>query len=130
MPIEVTWYNNAKTIILENYPPKWTWDDFYALREIVPPMMSEVPHRVSIIADFGNNLDIPSGNAMLHARNVINAFPENWGLLVIISRSALINSFVNMFARIFPLQWARKIYLVKSYEDALSTIARYQDEKA
>jgi len=129
MPIEVTWYNSAKTIILEKPPPKWTWDDFWRLRELVPQMMNEVPHKVSIIADFGNALDIPSGNAMLHARNVIGSFPDNWGLLVIISRSALINSFVNMFTRIFPLQWARKIRLVKSYEDALSTIARYQNEK-
>lgn len=128
MAIEVTWYNSEKTIILEKYPPKWTWDDFYALREIVPSMMNEVSHSVYIIADFGNNLDVPSGNAMLHARNVISAFPENWALLIMISRSPLINSFVNMFNRIFPVHWARKIRLVKSYEEAEKLIRDYEAE--
>ena len=130
MPIEVSWYNAEKTIILEKYPSKWTWDDFYELREIVPAMMQEVPHTVSIIADFGNNLDIPSGNAMLHARNVISSFPKNWGLLVMISRSALINSFVNMFNRIFPANWARKIRLAKDYDEALAFIAAHEAEKS
>src|SRR5688572_12633323 len=123
MAIEVSWYNSEKTIILEKYPRKWTWDDFYNLRDTVVPMMKEVSHPVYIIADFGNNLDIPSGNAMLHARNVIGSFPENWALLLIISHSVLINSFVNMFNRIFPLNWAKKIRLVKNYEEALAIIA-------
>lgn len=130
MAIEVTWHNREKTIILEKYPSKWTWDDFYALREVVPPMMHEVSHTVHIIADMGNNLDIPGGNAMLHARNVVSSFPENWGMLIMITRSPLINSFVNMFNRIFPAHWARKIRLVKSYDDAYALIAEHESSKA
>jgi hypothetical protein len=130
MAIEVTWYNAEKTIILEKYPRKWTWDEFYNLRDTVIPMMKEVSHPVYIIADFGNNLDIPGGNAMLHARNVIGSFPENWALLLIISHSALINSFVNMFNRIFPLNWAKKIRLVKNYEEAQAIIAKTEAENA
>lgn len=130
MAIEVNWYNSEKTIILEKYPNKWTWDDFYALRDTVPLMMSEVPHTVNIIADMGNNLDVPSGNAMLHARNVVNSFPPNWGMLIMITRSPLINSFVNMFNKIFPALWARKIHLVKSYDDAFALIAAQEKSKA
>jgi hypothetical protein len=130
MAIEVTWHNAEKTIILEKYPRKWTWDEFYGLRDAVVPMMNEVSHTVYIIADFGNNLDIPSGNAMLHARNVIGSFPQNWGLLLIISRSGLINSFVNMFNRIFPANWAKKIRLIKSYEEAYKMIQEETGQKS
>lgn len=126
MTIEVNWYNSEKNIISEEYSADWTWEEFYELPKIVPPMMNEVEHVVHIVANFGNNLALPRGNAMLHARNVLESFPDNWGLLIMITQSGLINAFSNLFLKMFPSLGGNKIKLVKSMEEALILISEYE----
>lgn len=128
MAIEVNWYNEEKTIILEAYSKDWTWEEFYELRNTVPPMMSEVQRTVHVIADFGENLAIPRGNAMIHARNVLESFPDNWGMLIMITNSAMINAFSNLFLKVFPALGQNKIHLVKSIDEALELIREYEPE--
>lgn len=51
MNIEVTWADDAQTIIHWNFPAEYTWDDFDQARQNATAMAGSVPHKVCAICD-------------------------------------------------------------------------------
>src|SRR5215510_5936004 len=102
MPIIVEWQDEAKTVVLQRYDGRWTWDEFYvACTQDTVNLMRTVPHTVHIFADFTKAQGVPIGGAMLHARNVMQHYPANWGTLIIVGANHFINLLVDMFRRTF-----------------------------
>ena len=125
MDIKVTWMNDEKTIVHQHYPQKWTWDDFYGMRDVVKAMIESRPETVHIISDFREHSHLPRGNIMMHSRNVLNSYPDNWGLLIVVSNYSLIAAMVNLFLRVFPAPFNNKVRLAGSMEQAQEMIADY-----
>lgn len=126
MRIEVDWYDEAKNIIIQRYPADWSWDEFKHLQDIVPPMMREVSHIVHVVGDFSQHQHIPAGNPILHARNLMNSYPDNFGMLIIVTRPGIIESFVKAFINIFTGSFGSRILIVNRMEDVLPAIDSYQ----
>lgn len=126
MRIEVEWYDEAKNIIVQRYPEAWSWDEFKRLQDIVPPMMREVSHTVHVVGDFSKHQYIPAGNPILHARNLMDSYPENFGMLIIITRTGIIESFVKAFINIFTGSFGSRILIVNSPEEVLKAIDSFQ----
>ena len=126
MQIDVEWYDEAKTIIVQHYPEKWTWDDFKRLQDIIPPMMREVSHTVHVVGDYSRYQHIPGGNPIVHARNLLNSYPDNFGILIIVTRTGMIETFVKVFMNLFGSSFSNKIHIVHSFDDIPNLIAKYE----
>jgi hypothetical protein len=120
MPIRVSWYDDAKTIIRHDFPVEWTWDNFYeAIRQSVE-MEKSVRHNLYVLTVNPPNVKIPDGNAIQnfqksfamhlpHVRFVI--VPTNNSLLALFGRSLIRLGFLS-----------KKIRMVQSLEEALRLI--------
>src|SRR4051794_6074286 len=101
MKLQVEWDNAEKTIIRITYTERWTWSDFYEANMEAVEMMKSVAHTVHFLADFRQSRSLPIGGAITHARSALTALPDNWGLLVIVSTSLLIQRLVSIFRTAF-----------------------------
>ena len=127
MPIIVEWHNAEKTIVLQRYEGRWTWDEFYvACTQDSAGLMKSVTHTVHLFADFSKAEGVPIGGAMLHARNVMQHYPENWGTLTIIGANHFVNLLVDMFKKTFATDLGRRTFTAANYEDAYKHIAAWQ----
>ncbi|MEM9955000.1 MAG: hypothetical protein AAF846_25555 [Chloroflexota bacterium] len=128
MGISVEWYNEEKTIILQTYDGRWTWEDFQDLtRVIMPKMMGEVPHTVHILSDFTNS-DIPSMNgALTHAKHALSGYGDNWGYLIVVGGNSMVNMLVNLFRQLFNNSVGNKTFAAPTLEVAFDIAMQYDD---
>ena len=126
MPIQVEWVDDTQTMIVQQYPAKWSWDEFKELENIVPDMMRQVSHTVHVIGDYSQHQYLPAGNPITPALNLMKSYPDNFGLLIIITRPGVIESFVKAFMTIFAGALGSRIYIVHNWDQVDQTIAKYQ----
>jgi hypothetical protein len=88
--------------------------------------MKSVPHTVHLFSDFSKAQGVPIGGAMLHARNVMQHYPENWGTLTIIGANHFVNLLVDMFRKTFATSLGKKTFTAATMEDAFKHIEPYQ----
>lgn len=124
MKCTVEWDNADKTIIRVAYQPHWTWSDFYQANMQVAEMMKSVTQQVHVIADYTEAPSIPLGGAITHARNVVKAYPANWGLLLIVTPNTLVVRLVSIFRRTFTRDMGAKTFSAATLEDAYKIIER------
>ena len=122
MQLQVEWDNPEKTIIRITYTEKWTWSDFYEANTVAVEMMKNEDHTVHFLADFRQSRSLPIGGAITHARSALAALPDNWGILVIVSTSVLIQRLVSIFRTAFTGRMSIKTYSVTSIEEAYRVI--------
>lgn len=128
MPVELTWSDEQQTIIIQRFYGKWTWNEFYEYNsKHIPKMMRQVDHVVHIVSDYTDGKSLPGGGAITHARNVVNNYPDNWGILVIVSDNMFIRSLVDIFCKIFQASIGKKVHSAKSREEAYDIINSRQD---
>ena len=127
MPIIIEWHNESKTVVMQRYDGRWTWEEFYtACTQDTAGLMRTVPHTVHIFADFSKAQGVPIGGAMLHARTVMQQYPPNWGTLTIIGANPFVNLLVDMFRRTFSTSLGGKTFTAATTEDAWKHIESWQ----
>ena len=124
MPITNTWSDDSKTVLINDFPPSWTWDEFVAACLKGYELIGTVDHTTYVVAK--NFTNTPKGNAMLAFKRV-EEFPPNLAMLIIQSES--VNSIgmrmINVFLRVYGRQAGKVIY-VKSMEDASRLIEKHR----
>jgi hypothetical protein len=128
MPVEVNWDNASHSIVTQNYIGHWTWDEFYrTAHEQTRHMMFGTPHVVHIIADIQHSHQLSMGGALTHVHNAATAYPDNWGILVLINRNPFVNILVELFKRTHP-DLADRIFVANNQEDAHHLIEQFENE--
>lgn len=125
MRISVEWGNAEKTFVLQDFTPGWTWEDFYESSKQSITMIKSVDHITHIISDFRNSGALPIGSSITHARNVMKNYPDNWGILVVVSDSMFIRSLVGAFRRLFASGIGGKTYATETMEQAHELMVAY-----
>lgn len=124
MQITNSWSDGSKTVLINEFPQSWTWDEFVKGCFAGYDMIKTVDHTVYIVAKNFNNT--PKGNAM-GAFKRVEDFPPNLALLIIQSES--MNSvgitMINVFLRVYGRQAGKVIY-VKTMEDAMRLIDKHR----
>jgi len=130
MGITVQWDNESKTVIRQTFDGQWTWDEFYQKNNVkIPTMMKEVAHTVHVFSDFTSS-DVPSmGGALKHANNVLDAYPDNWGMLVVVGGNTMINLLVNMFRSLFKNSVGGKTFTAQMISDAYKLVDEFEEEQ-
>lgn len=128
MPIAVGWDNPEHTVIRQTFADTWTWREFYdSCVENMAAMMRDEPHTVHILSDFRTSGPLPFGGAMTQARTVMQHYPTNWGIIVIVSNNRLITALVNAYHNAFIGGFGAKTFSARTVEEAYQIIREHSD---
>jgi hypothetical protein len=123
LAVNVEWGNPEQTIVVAHYEGKWTWEEFYHANTVdVVALMQSVPHTVHVISDMSASSGLPMGGAITNARNVINHYPANWGMLVVVSDKMIVSALVNVYHSAFKTGTGGKTFAAKTLEDAFALV--------
>lgn len=121
MPIHISWYDEAKTIMIHRYEEPWTIADYYAHIRRNYDLIEEVGHRVDIINDLRDLVQIPPDiiGAIRHAAHSAH---ENEGINMIVAANTLIQILVEKVYSSANVD-VTPIRFVDTIEQALAVIA-------
>ena len=118
------WYNDEKTIILQTLSDDWTWDEILQSNKAeMPKLMGAVEHTVHVIVSLEQSPGLPSGSAILKGKDATMNFPDNLGLLVIVSPIKYIRVLTDMVSNIAIINDERKLKSATTIDQALDIIS-------
>jgi hypothetical protein len=126
MNVEVVWDNEEKTIIRYVFEPQWTWDQFYAAREIAREMFAAVPHKVGVIMDTPQDMLIPA-KILVRGRKALKDRPEQVAFVTFVIGNTIARTVVNSIIRIAG-EAGKNTYIAASIEAARAVILKKLDE--
>jgi hypothetical protein len=125
MPINVTWKNAAKTILVFSYEGRWDLNDFYQSNEKANFMLDEVDHPVDLVLDVVASRTAPNGlmNAM---NNTSRKLHPNTRLMIMVGLNVFARALINMYFKIYPAMYKeRPIYFASNDDEIQAIIAHF-----
>ena len=121
MTVKISWYDDEHTIILQEFPAIWTWDDFFAAVEATVVMEKTVSHPVYVMGTNPRNGKMPPGSALVQFNAALKMHPPHLRFYIMATN----NSFTALMGRVWlqtsPLR--EKTRLVNTVDDGLRLIA-------
>jgi hypothetical protein len=120
MTVNVAWYDDEKTIILQEFPVEWTWDEFYAAVQQSIELEKSVSHTVYVMGTNPPNAKTPSGNALNNFKAALRMHPSNmrWYIIATSDMLTRVLGYTVLRAGIF----GEKLRVVRSVEEGLKLI--------
>lgn len=103
MTIEVAWADDARTIIVLNYQPGWTWADFREALQRVGELNAGITHPFYIINDVRSAPKMPDGQAISHFRAAGQNNAPNLRYIYIVGTNMLATSLLSSMQKLVPL---------------------------
>lgn len=128
MPTEVKWADPEKTILLETINGEWTLADVFTLMETASKMITEVSHKVDIIADL-TNARFSDANLLHTLSRLQRLQPSNTGRVVVVKANAYLKALTNVASQLAPKTIAN-IQFVNTIEEAYAILGKDKDSKA
>jgi hypothetical protein len=125
MPIQIKWYNDEKTILLETFESGWTVEDYRHLIDEAAQYLATVDHTVHIIVDGSHDtshlpINMLRGGLAYAVRNV----PPNQGITVFVGIDSVSEMFLGI-ARNVNLKLSRSLFSTDNLSKALQIVERY-----
>jgi hypothetical protein len=129
MPVMVTWDNPGRSILLHQFSGRWTWDEFYRVTyQQTRHLMFSTPNTVHIIADIDESSYTTSmSGALTQVQNIAFAYPDNWGVLILVDAHPFLKILMDLFKRNHP-DLAERIFVAASRNEAYEIIEQFQRE--
>lgn len=120
MPIRVSWYDDAKTIIRHDFPVEWTWDEFYEATRQSVEMEKTVRHNLYLLSVNPPNAKIPAGNALANFQKGFDLHKPHLRFVLVPTN----NTFLLLFGRTLMSlgMVTKKLRMVQTIEEALRLI--------
>lgn len=125
MPFDVSWYDDAHTILRIRVYGQPTWEEYHAAMDTVAAHVAASPHRVDMVMD--DEVGMPRGNPMPHLKAAFDKliiYP-NLGMSMAASASniALFPALMMETAgRLYGVDMRRYGRFVKSMDEAVAVI--------
>ncbi len=121
------WLDEDKTIIIQTLSENWSWDEVITSNKTeIPQLMNQVEHEVHVIVSLEDSPSLPSGSALMKGKDAATAFPDNLGILVIVSPDKYVRVLVDMVSSIAIINDQRKLKSASTIEQAQATIREYE----
>jgi uncharacterized membrane protein YoaK (UPF0700 family) len=125
MPIELSWKDDAKTILFVQFVDEWTWEDYKLAFENARLMVKDIDHHFVQLLDMRQSKVISSGAASQHIlRARRSTFSEHVGITVIVGAETRIRVVLDVFEKSSGRAYPKR-YLVESLDEAMSAIEDY-----
>ena len=130
MAMDITWGDDAKTLLNVRIHSNVSWDQYHDMCNEAVKLLKSVPHRVDMI--FVAEVDVPSGNPLPHFKraSVQLQSAENLGycISVVPMNIPLARVFMSLIYRAYGI--SSKFQNVYSLEEAQQMIADSRAEQA
>ena len=121
MPVNVSWDDDARTLLCFRIAGHWTWQELnWAWLECMA-MMNNVPHKVNIIVDITEMVNMPM-DLIMRTVQLIRCQPHNTGISVIATDNGFVNMLFENLRRIIPRE-SSFLRAVPNVEAARQTLA-------
>ncbi len=125
MPVNVTWKDEAKTVLVFAYEGHWDLNDFYAAIKKGDTLLDEVNHLAHLVLDVGGSKTAPNGlmNAM---SNTSRKLHPNTGLMIMVGMNVFARALINMYFKIYPAKYIeRPIYFASNDHEIQAIIEHF-----
>ncbi|MDX2075554.1 MAG: hypothetical protein SFZ02_03930 [bacterium] len=125
MPISVR-YEDDNHIVVWVFEGRWTWEDYYSLRDTVNDTIEALPHTIDMIVDISNGSILPK-SVLSHANSAARKAPENIDMIVIVGPSAFLRTFFQFFKRMYGFFQPHKeknLHMVATLEEAYAILGQ------
>jgi hypothetical protein len=125
MSIEVSWDNEAKTIIQYIYEGRWTLQEYDVARVQAAKLEESVTHRVDVIVDVRKSSLVPNGTLSRgkNAMTTNEVSHPNEGSTVIVGAGPLVRSIYDVVNKLYPdIVRRRGFRFARSLEEARSML--------
>ena len=106
MPIELYWDNDEQTVMLCEFPKKWSWNEMYAMLEKVKQVTDRADREIAAILDLRQGVSIPGGlfspSTFDHAKKMLKMGEGGSGDVVVVGAGAIIRTIYNAVRNIDP----------------------------
>ncbi len=106
MSIELYWDNDDHTVLLCEFPRKWTWDEMYNMLAKVKRTTDAADHEIAAILDVRQGVKIPGGiftpSTFEHAKQMLKMGESGSGAVVVVGASPMIKTIANAVRGIDP----------------------------
>lgn len=120
MPIEVSWFNGAHSVILMEFPQRWTWREFYDAKMEADTMMEAVDYPCALILTGPSDVIMPE-NVLSNARMMLNQKHPRAEVFMVVSPNPFVHALLNMLMRV-SRDAARGVRIVGSVEAAQASL--------
>lgn len=124
MPVEVFWYDDEQTIIVQRYTGSIKTDDYYTAVDQVKALAATVPHTVYNIFDRTGVVGMP--RSVLGAMRYANRnMPDNLDLRVIVAPTYGSQILMDLGQHVAP-EMVRHLEYADTFDEALQMIRKRQ----
>ena len=125
MPVQMTWFNDEKTIFLAEYSGAWTWEEVYEAVRIANRQFDTVDYPVHTIHNFLDTTHFPS-NILSHAIALSRTMHPNAGLGVLVGKGNFFTTVLRIFNRVYNATFRESNFRVAhSVEEAHEKLNTY-----
>ena len=100
MGIQVSWFNDEKTILIHHITGRWTIAELRSAATEAWDMMRSVPHTVDVLMDVSTGNTLPS-NFIVHGKHIASSRPKNAGTIVIIGGTAFMKALYRIYQKTY-----------------------------
>lgn len=129
MAIHVDWHDSEQTILCYSVSGLWTWEEFYAARDLARQLADCSPAAcIDSIIDLRAGSHFPQ-NALMHFRRMPTEahFKLKNGAVVIVENNTFVRSMTEIMRRL-NRQAMRNFYAAPTLQAARAILAERQDE--
>lgn len=124
MPVQVTWVDDAHTILRSDTYGNWDWIDYYESLDEVKRRVEGVPHRVDLICTRQPEASSPPGSLLQHLIRALSLVPHSLQTVVIVSQKTSAQALFGLFQLMRQGEaGSARVLVVPTLEDALTTLA-------
>jgi hypothetical protein len=127
MPIQVSWANAEKTVVLCVFSENWTLDEFHDMVDEMHSLISSVNHTVHSISDFSSSKTSPA-KLLSVGRHVENKSSGNMGINISVGANAFLKAITNVAQRMFLKD--TELYFADSLEHAYHIITKHEQARS
>ncbi len=131
MPVQATWDNPEKTIILLNFEGNWTWEETYQAVAERNQLINAVENKVDIIVNFGGaGFKVPP-NALTHTRNIISQSHNRIVRNVVVGFKPMHIALWKVIEKVYEsMGKSQQYFLVGSLDEARAMLASVPERRS
>jgi len=122
MPINVSWLDEDKTVVLCSFEDRWTWQEYSRIEENIWDFVGCMDYRIDVFADWTQSAGFPIGVMDIINRIGDTRYPPRDDIWVMnISRSSMLKILIGAFRRLYP-KVATNYYLAATLDEAIQML--------
>lgn len=101
MTIKLEWLDEQKSALVYQFPERWAWDDFYAVKTEADQWLDTCEWDVALLFEMSETRAIPPG-ALAQSRYLIGKTHPRGKPIILIGRNRMIEALLKMASRFSP----------------------------